>query len=592
MADHLFENQTITSEGLNLIAHATAANAIVYTKALSNATVPADPSNVSSYSGKVGTIASASSSGNAARITLAFENSDTMSSQAVKCVALMGRLQSESGDGVIVAYCSSGESSITLPSSIDAPCVTRFVVNLVMSAGSDSTINVVESGVASLSDLSRFVSLHVAGDPTTGVNQTILGDKTWEHQQDFNEACRFHDSVVTTGVFPETDNISSLGLQNARYKAIYGETVNSTNVRTSTISSDEASIGSLNVHVQDGFSVVNLSGSTLTGWKSGDGTQDNPHQYSLIIGGGLSGTSEEDYGTLTITPQSVYVDASSGKATYPYVEVKVGTTAYPLKRVCTQELVLCSNADSNNAFMMYGEGGIMMHADIMPAHNTRATAEDCGRFTRPWNHVYVRNAVTFVTDNTAEANCIALYEDEGTLILSNGHNLSLGNAWGKHGAIYGAPMGVCSERHTPSSLPNSTSTVNAPTWDIEKGTIVMAMPCWATARSVFMNRKGAGDTVTVTFPDVANAPFQHGSNYDSDPEKGAWYIASWKYGSGNSQKSMFVPFSTVDSVNSKELFSYLPAGTSRLLNGVEECKGVEYNDYHPEGMCVLLQKIS
>ena len=199
MADHLFENQTITSEGLNLIAHATAADAIVYTKALSNATVPADPSNVSSYSGKVGTIASASSSGNAARITLAFENSDTMSSQAVKCVALMGRLQSESGDGVIVAYCSSGEGSITLPSSLDAPCVTRFVVNLVMSAGSGSTINVVESGVASLSDLSRFVSLHVAGDPTTGVNQTIRGRKTFTNEITLQSTLSSSSLIKTTG---------------------------------------------------------------------------------------------------------------------------------------------------------------------------------------------------------------------------------------------------------------------------------------------------------------------------------------------------------------------------------------------------------
>ena len=205
MADHLFENQTITQEGLNLVAHATAADAIVYTKALSNATVPADPSNVSSYSGKVGTIASASSSGNAARITLAFENSDTMSSQAVKCVALMGRLQSESGDGVIVAYCSSGESSITLPSSIDAPCVTRFVVNLVMSAGSDSTINVVESGVASLSDLSRFVSLHVAGDPTTGEAQTIRGAKTFTDQATFDVKVIATNGVAAQGLsrFPK-----------------------------------------------------------------------------------------------------------------------------------------------------------------------------------------------------------------------------------------------------------------------------------------------------------------------------------------------------------------------------------------------------
>ena len=205
MADHLFENQTITQEGLNLIAHATAADAIVYTKALSNATVPADPSNVSSYSGKVGTIASASSSGNAARITLAFENSDTMSSQAVKCVALMGRLQSESGDGVIVAYCSSGESSIILPSSLDAPCVTRFVVNLVMSTGSGSTINVVESGVASLSDLSRFVSLHVAGDPTTGEAQTIRGAKTFTDQATFDVKVIATNGVAAQGLsrFPK-----------------------------------------------------------------------------------------------------------------------------------------------------------------------------------------------------------------------------------------------------------------------------------------------------------------------------------------------------------------------------------------------------
>ena len=205
MADHLFENQTITSEGLNLIAHATAADAIIYTKALSNATVPADPSNVSSYSGKVGTIASASSSGNVARITLEFGNSDTMSSQAVKCVALMGRLQSESGDGVIVAYCSSGESSITLPSSLDEHCVTRFVVNLVMSTGSGSTINVVESGVASLSDLSRFVSLHVAGDPTTGEAQTIRGAKTFTDQATFDVKVIATNGVAAQGLsrFPK-----------------------------------------------------------------------------------------------------------------------------------------------------------------------------------------------------------------------------------------------------------------------------------------------------------------------------------------------------------------------------------------------------
>ena len=55
---------------------------------------------------------------------------------------------------------------------------------------------------------------------------------------------------------------------------------------------------------------------------------------------------------------------------------------------------------------------------------------------------------------------------------------------------------------------------------------------------------------------------------------------------------MFVLFSTLVCVNDRELFSYLPAGKYRLLNGVEECVGVGHAEYHPEGMCVLLQKIS
>ena len=122
-----------------------------------------------------------------------------MSSQAVKCVALMGRLQSESGDGVIVAYCSSGESSITLPSSLDAPCVTRFVVNLVMSSGSGSTINVVESGVASLSDLSRFVSTHKVGS-SEGENQTIKGKKTFTDQATFDVKVIASAGVTSQGI--------------------------------------------------------------------------------------------------------------------------------------------------------------------------------------------------------------------------------------------------------------------------------------------------------------------------------------------------------------------------------------------------------
>ena len=587
----VFQTNEITQAGLRLIAESSSANPIAFVDALSASQIPQDPEEAQGYNGIGGTIDASSATDKTARVVALFGNTSTSEAQVVKAIAIRAKLASQSdSDAVIFAYSYDADSSIYFPSNTAPSQRTRFAFAFDFSQ--TQNVSVTEAGSASLADLERFVSCHKAGNPNAGEDQTIFGDKYWYGQQDFDEACRFYNAVVTHSVWPETDNKYSLGLQNARYNAIYGETVNSTNVNAQSVSADEASVGSLHVSVKDGDSVVELSGSTLTGWTSGYGTSDNPYQYNLLIGGGLSVPSGDEHGVLTITPQAVHVDSSTGNVTYPHVEVKVGTTAYPLKRVCTQELVLRSNADNNNVSLMYGEGGIMMHADIMPAHDTRATAEDCGRYQRPWNHVYVRDAITFVMDNTSEAQCITLYEDEGTLVLSNGHNISLGNTWGNHGSIYGAPMGVSSLRHTPSSLPNSSASADAPTWDIEKGAIVMAMPCWATARDVFMNRKGAGDTITVTFPDVAQAPFQHGSNYDTDPEKGAWYIASWRFGSGNSPKSMFVPFSTLDSANSRELFSYLPAGKYRLLNGVEECIGVEYSDYHPEGMCVLLQKIS
>ena len=587
----VFQTNEITQAGLRLIAESSSANPIAFVDALSASQIPQDPEDAQGYNGIGGTIDASSATDTTARVVALFGNTITSEAQVVKAIAIRAKLASQSdSDAVIFAYSYDADSSIYFPSKTAPSQRTRFAFAFDFSQ--TQNVSVTEAGKASLADLERFVSCHKAGNPNAGEDQTIFGDKYWYGQQDFDEACRFYNAVVTHSVWPETDKAYSLGLQNARYNAIYGETVNSSIVMANSVSAGDARVGSLHVSQQDGDSVVELSGSTLTGWKSGYGTQDNPYRYNLLIGGGLSVPSGDEYGVLTITPQAVHVNDLTGKVAYPYVEVKVGTTAYPLKSVCTQELVLRSTADNNNVSLMYGEGGIMMHADIMPAHNTRETAEDCGRYQRPWNHVYVRNAVTFVMDNTPENQCVALYEDEGTLVLSPGHDLRLGTVWGAHGSIYGAPMGVSSERHTPSTLPNSDALVDAPTWDIEKGTIVMAMPCWATARTVFMNRKGAGDTVTVTFPDVAKAPFQHGSSYDSDPEKGAWFVASWKFGFGNSQKSMFVPFSTQDGTNSQELFSYLPAGKYRLLNGVEECMGVEYSDYHPEGMCVLLQKIS
>lgn len=545
MADHLFENQTITSEGLNLIAHATAANAIVYTKALSNATVPADPSNVSSYSGKVGTIASASSSGNAARITLAFENSDTMSSQAVKCVALMGRLQSESGDGVIVAYCSSGESSITLPSSLDAPCVTRFVVNLVMSTGSDSTINVVESGVASLSDLSRFVSLHVAGDPTTGVNQTILGDKTWEHQQDFNEACRFHDSVVTTGVFPETDNISSLGLQNARYKAIYGETVNSTNVRTSTISSDEASIGSLHV------------GTILNG-------ETPSSDVDVELGSSIS----PEHTTVTNGISSVYVGSSNARFKSVYAQTVNGVY-----------LELSQAATYYKATLACEDGAIITANDIVPSSQA-SVLPSCGRVTRPWKEMYVKQAIHLTKGTSSTTDNLIIYEDDGGINLDNSYTGGDAGIFRfrkrEGGMMTGATVAAREfiganptiSRASVSAIPESEVEPDVYYGDVVTipiGGLILVSPNAAWMQNGGVGRKIIpGESITIT-----------------DSNKDAFFVSSWgvdQSGSSYARKNV-----------GENKYAYLKVGTYRALSYIT----YPSNSQSPVfGAPILLQRVA
>ena len=268
-------------------------------------------------------------------------------------------------------------------------------------------------------------------------------------------------------------------------------------------------------------------------------------------------------------------------------------------------LELNQPSSANKATLTFKEDALLTDKDIVPANNTNAL-QSCGRVGRPWKELYVKNAIYLTRGTSSVTDNLIIYEDDGGINLENSYaggdggsfwfrkrtGGSIVGATVSAGEFIGAPMGVVSERHTPTELPNSSAYADAPTWDIKKGTIVMAMPCWATARSVFMNRRGAGDTITVTFPDVAQAPFQHGNSYDDDPEKGAWYLASWRFGSGDSPKSMFVPFSTLESTNSRELFSYLPAGTYRLLCCVEECISVGHAEYHPEGMCVLLQKIS
>lgn len=194
----VFSDQVITAAGRALIASATATNQIVFVKALSATTVPADPSQTSGYDGVQGTITSSSATNNVARVVTSYNNATSNSPQPVKAIALMGKLASQSDAGaVIFAYCTDSGSEIYFPASNAPEQITRFAYNIAFEG--NAPLEVTEAGAASLSDLDRFVSLHRAGDPTTGEVQTIRGRKTFTNEITLQSTLSSSSLIKTTG---------------------------------------------------------------------------------------------------------------------------------------------------------------------------------------------------------------------------------------------------------------------------------------------------------------------------------------------------------------------------------------------------------
>ena len=194
----VFSSQVITVAGRSLIASATATNQIVFVKALSATTVPADPSQTSGYDGVQGTITSSSATNNVARVVTSYNNAPTSTPQPVKAIALMGKLASQSdAEAVIFAYCTDSGSEIYFPGNNAPEQITRFAYNIAFEG--DAPLEVTEAGAASLSDLNRFVSLHRAGDPTTGESQVIRGRKTFTNEITLQSTLSSSSLIKTTG---------------------------------------------------------------------------------------------------------------------------------------------------------------------------------------------------------------------------------------------------------------------------------------------------------------------------------------------------------------------------------------------------------
>lgn len=213
MSEYVYN--TVTSYGAALIAQATAANPIVLIGALSKATAASGvqelaTADASWYGGKTGSIATVSATDNVARIVAVFRNSGAL--QAAKSIAVTARLASQSdSEAVVLAAISDPDSTIELPSSDDTGQAVEFPINIAINPG--GTIQTTPGASASVADLDRFVSLHAPGQPTTGEDQTILGDKTLNGAVTFNGSVTGGSATFTT-LYCQTANIQTIGALN------------------------------------------------------------------------------------------------------------------------------------------------------------------------------------------------------------------------------------------------------------------------------------------------------------------------------------------------------------------------------------------
>ena len=531
----VFQTNEITQAGLRLIAESSSANPIAFVDALSASQIPQDPEEAQGYNGIGGTIDASSATDKTARVVSLFGNTSTSEAQVVKAIAIRAKLASQSdSDAVIFAYSYDADSSIYFPSNTAPSQRTRFAFAFDFSQ--TKNVSVTEAGSASLADLERFVSCHKAGNPNAGEDQTIFGDKYWYGQQDFDEACRFYNAVVTHSVWPETDNKYSLGLQNARYNAIYGETVNSTNVNAHSVSADEASVGSLHV-----------------------GTILNGEEVSPDVDVELGSSLSPEHTTVTNGISSVYIGSSNARFNSVYAGTVNGST-----------LELQQAYNPKKATLTFKEDAILTDKDIVPA-NTTSDIQSCGSVGRPWKELYVKNAIYLTKGTSSTTSNLIIYEDDGGINFDNSYTGGDAGVFAfrkRTGGSYVGATVIAGEffganptisKASISAIPESEVVQNVYDGDvvtIPVGGLILVIPSVTWMQNGGVGRKiMPGESITI-----------------NDANKDAFMVADWTVGdsgSGYSQKIISASESAFLKVGTYRALSYItyPANSQRPTGG-------------------------
>ena len=516
----VFSSQVVTVAGRSLIASATATNQIVFVKALSATTVPADPSVTSGYDGVQGTITSSSATNNVARVVTSYNNTNTNAPQPVKAIALMGRLASQSdAEAVIFAYCTDSGSEIYFPGNNAPEQITRFAYNIAFEG--DAPLEVTEAGAASLSDLNRFVSLHRAGDPTRGEDQEIKGSKTFDGEVTLKGAVHMSANIVPT--------------KGSTYKI--GDSVESS---LSDVYTEKLHVGTI------------LHGEVVS------------PDVDIEVGSSIS----PEHTTVTNGISSVYIGSSNARFNTVYAETVNGVN-----------LELGEASTSNKATLTFKEDALLTDKDIVPANNTNAI-QSCGRVTRPWKELYVKNAIYLTKGTSSTTNNLIIYEEEGGINIEDSYTGgdagifrfrkktggSISGATVSAGEFIGANPTI--SRASVSAIPESEVVQNVYDGDvvtIPVGGLILVVPNATWMQNGGVGRKiMPGESIKIT-----------------DENKDAFMVADWtvgESGSGYSQK-----------IISASESAFLKVGTYRALSFITYPSGSQ----HPTGGApILLQRVA
>lgn len=144
------------------------------------------------YTDVTSKILSLSVTGQTLRAVVQFQSTgDT--ARTCKSVALLS-------DNNVIAILSSNDVIFTIPASSTSVVGVSVDFNIVFTNTGQATVDVSTANTAMQSDLDRFVSCHVAGDPGTGEAQTIRGAKTFTNETTFDVKVIATAGVTAQGV--------------------------------------------------------------------------------------------------------------------------------------------------------------------------------------------------------------------------------------------------------------------------------------------------------------------------------------------------------------------------------------------------------